>query len=190
MTDHEILTAMKEMFTEERKLTDTKIDTLHRDTNARIDAMHKDTAEKLQATDARIDAMHKDTTGKLQAANAKIDAMHKDTAEKLQAADARIDAMHKDTAEKLQAADAKIESLRQSTDAKIDAAQKETIQQIKVLLENGVEKQIQLLAEGHAQILARLPEAEEQENLKGRVTTLEHIASEHTKQINELRRAQ
>ena len=136
MTDHEILTAMKEMFTEERKLTDTKIDTLHRDTNARIDAMHKDTAEKLQA------------------------------------------------------ADAKIESLRQSTDAKIDAAQKETIQQIKVLLENGVEKQIQLLAEGHAQILARLPEAEEQENLKGRVTTLEHIASEHTKQINELRRAQ
>ena len=154
MTDHEILTTMKEMFTEERKLTDTKIDTLHRD------------------TDARIDAMHKDTTGKLQAANAKIDAMHKDTAEKLQAADA------------------KIESLRQSTDAKIDAAQKETIQQIKVLLENGVEKQIQLLAEGHAQILARLPEAEEQENLKGRVTTLEHIASEHTKQINELRRAQ
>ena len=154
MTDHEILTTMKEMFTEERKLTDTKIDTLHRD------------------TDARIDAMHKDTTGKLQAANA------------------RIDAMHKDTAEKLQAADAKIESLRQSTDAKIDAAQKETIQQIKVLLENGVEKQIQLLAEGHAQILARLPEAEEQENLKGRVTTLEHIASEHTKQINELRRAQ
>ena len=136
MTDHEILTAMKEMFTEERKLTDTKIDTLHRDTDARIDAMHKDTAEKLQA------------------------------------------------------ADAKIESLRQSTDAKIDAAQKETIQQIKVLLENGVEKQIQLLAEGHAQILARLPEAEEQENLKGRVTTLEHIASEHTKQINELRRAQ
>ena len=172
MTDHEILTTMKEMFTEERKLTDTKIDTLHRDTNARIDAMHKDTAEKLQATDAQIDAMHKDTTGKLQAANAKIDAMHKDTAEKLQAADA------------------KIESLRQSTDAKIDAAQKETIQQIKVLLENGVEKQIQLLAEGHAQILARLPEAEEQENLKGRVTTLEHIASEHTKQINELRRAQ
>jgi hypothetical protein len=79
---------------------------------------------------------------------------------------------------------------RKYTAAEIEAAQKETIQQVKVLLENGVEKQIRLLAEGHAQILARLPDAEEQGEIKARVTTLEHVTAEHTRQINELRQAQ
>lgn len=79
---------------------------------------------------------------------------------------------------------------RKRTDAKIEASQKETIQQIQVLLENGVKKQIRIIAEGHAQILARLPDAEEQGEIKARVTTLEHVAAEHTRQISELRQAQ
>ncbi|MVB11777.1 hypothetical protein CAFE_25020 [Caprobacter fermentans] len=79
---------------------------------------------------------------------------------------------------------------RKITDAKIEATQKDTIQQVKALLENGVEKQIRLLAEGHAQILARLPDAEEQGEIKSRVTTLEHVAADHTRQLDELRKAQ
>lgn len=79
---------------------------------------------------------------------------------------------------------------RKLTDAKIEAAQKESIQQIKVLIENGVEKQIRILAEGHAQILARLPAAEEQEDIKSRVVTLEHVTAEHTRQIKKLSQAQ
>lgn len=117
MTDKEILAAMKEMLTEERKLTDTKLEAMQR------------------------------------------------------------------------ATDAKIEAAQKATDAKIEASQKETVQQIKVLLENGVEKQIKLLAEGHAQLLTRLPDAEEQGEIKARVTTLEHVAAEQTRQISELRQA-
>lgn len=79
---------------------------------------------------------------------------------------------------------------RKFTDAKIEAAQKETIQQVKVLLENGVEKQIRLLAEGQAQILARLPDSEEQREIKDRVTTLEHVVADHTRQIKKLSKAQ
>lgn len=82
---------------------------------------------------------------------------------------------------------------RKITAAEIKDAQqetiKETIQQVKVILENGVEKQIKLLAEGHAQILARLPDVQEQEKIKSRVATLEHVTAEHTRQINELKRA-
>lgn len=78
---------------------------------------------------------------------------------------------------------------RKLTDAKIEASQKDTIQQVKALLENGVEKQIKLLAEGHAQILSRLPDSSKQAEIEARVTTLEHIAEKHTKQIEKLRRA-
>ena len=78
---------------------------------------------------------------------------------------------------------------RKITDAKIETSQKETIQQVRALLENGVEKQIRLLAEGHAQILARLPDASKQGEIEARVTTLARVASDHTKQIAELRKA-
>lgn len=129
MTDKEILAAMKDMFTEERKLTDAKIEAAQKATDAKIEAAQK-------VTNTRIEAAQK------------------------------------------------------VTNARIEAAQKETIQQIKVLLENGVEKQIRIIAEGHAQILARLPDAEEQGEIKARVTTLEHVVADHTQQINELRKAQ
>ena len=78
---------------------------------------------------------------------------------------------------------------RKYTDAKIDSAQKGTIQQVKVLLENGVERQMKIIAEGHARILERLPDAEKQEELESHVTTLEHIAKDHTQKIRQLQQA-
>lgn len=136
MGNEEMLAAIKNMFAQERAITDTK-----------LEAMQKATDSKFEAMDKRLDVMQKAT-------------------------------------------DSKFEAMQKATDEKIEAAQKETIQQIKALLENGVEKQIRLLAEGHAQILARLPDAEEQGEIKARVTTLEHVAADHTRQINELRQAQ
>ena len=78
---------------------------------------------------------------------------------------------------------------RKYTDVKIESTQKETIQQAKTLLENGVEKQIKILAEGHAQILDRLPDAEKQEELGSCVTTLERVVKGHTKEIRQLQQA-
>ena len=154
MTDKEILAAMKEMFAEERKITDAKLDAAQKATDAKFGAAQK-------ATDAKIDAAQR-------------------------AIDAKFDAAQRAT-------DAKFDAAQRATTAAIKAAQqetiKETIRQIKMLLENGVEKQIKLLAEGHAQILARLPDVQEQEKIKSRVATLEHVTAEHTRQINELKRA-
>ncbi len=99
-----------------------------------------------------------------------------------EATDSKLEAMQTDT-------DSKFEAMDKRLDAKIAAAQEETVRQIKTLLENGVEKQLRLLAEGHAQILARLPDAEEQGEIKARVTTLEHVAADHTRQLNELWKA-
>lgn len=117
-------------------------------------------------------------------------------AEEHKITDAKFEAAQKATDVKFAAIGAKIEAAQKATDAKfatidakIEAAQKETIQQIKALLENGVEKQIKLLAEGHAQILSRLPDSSKQAEIEARVTTLEHIAEKHTKQIEKLQRA-
>ena len=52
------------------------------------------------------------------------------------------------------------------------------------------EKNIKLLAEGHATILERLPFPEEQEVMETRVEALEAAVKLHSKQIRELKKAQ
>ena len=56
-------------------------------------------------------------------------------------------------------------------------------------IESGVMKPIRLLAEGHAQILERLPEADELDSLLGRVRNLERIVTEQGREIDALKRA-
>ena len=56
-------------------------------------------------------------------------------------------------------------------------------------IESGVMKPIRLLAEGHAQILERLPEADELDSLRGRVRNLERIVTEQGREIDALKRA-
>ena len=46
---------------------------------------------------------------------------------------------------------------------------------VQAIIESDVKKDIKTLAEGHAQILERLPEAEEQAELKSRVRILERV---------------
>ncbi len=71
----------------------------------------------------------------------------------------------------------------------IQESKKDTIRQVNVLIENGVEKQIKAIAEGHANILERLPEAEEIDELRSRIRTLERVVTNHTQEINQLKQA-
>ena len=56
-------------------------------------------------------------------------------------------------------------------------------------IENGVMKPIRLLAEGHAQILERLPGVGALDSLRGRVCNLERMVTEQGHEIDELKRA-
>ena len=61
---------------------------------------------------------------------------------------------------------------------------------IKVVLENEVRRDLNLLAEGHAAILERLPSQEEKEALEARMDAMEAAIRLHSKQIRELKKAQ
>ena len=61
---------------------------------------------------------------------------------------------------------------------------------IKVVLENEVRRDLNLLAEGHAAILERLPSQEEKEVLEARMDAMEAAIRLHSKQIRELKKAQ
>ena len=50
-------------------------------------------------------------------------------------------------------------------------------------------KPIRLLAEGHAQILERLPGVDALDSLRGRVCNLERMVTEQGHEIDELKRA-
>ena len=62
-------------------------------------------------------------------------------------------------------------------------------ERVEILLETDVPKQIKTLAEGHRDILDRLPEAEEIDTLRNRVRTLERVVTGHTNEINDLKKA-
>ncbi len=57
-------------------------------------------------------------------------------------------------------------------------------------IESSVEKKIQLLAEGHETIIDRLPNADEQEQLRSRVRVLERVVVDLRKELDELKKAQ
>jgi hypothetical protein len=63
------------------------------------------------------------------------------------------------------------------------------LQRLQILMENDIPKQINLLAEGQALILERLPKPNEVEELSFRVDTLETVARRHTAEITELKKA-
>ncbi len=50
---------------------------------------------------------------------------------------------------------------------------------MKTYIESNVEKKIQLLAEGHSNILEHLPDVDEQAQLKSRVRVLERVVTDH-----------
>lgn len=94
--------------------------------------------------------------------------------------------------EKLTVLDTKMTSLDEkvnSLDAKVTSLDAD-VRGIKVVLENEVRRDLNLLAEGHAAILERLPSQEEKEVLEARMDAMEAAIRLHSKQIRELKKAQ
>jgi predicted nucleic acid-binding Zn-ribbon protein len=60
---------------------------------------------------------------------------------------------------------------------------------VEILLEHEIPKQLQLLAEGHQGIVARLPKEHEMEELHSRVSTLERVSADHSEEIRLLKYA-
>ena len=87
--------------------------------------------------------------------------------------------------EKVNSLDAKVTSLDEKVNS-LDA----DVRGIKVVLENEVRRDLNLLAEGHAAILERLPSQEEKEALEARMDAMEAAIRLHSKQIRELKKAQ
>lgn len=84
--------------------------------------------------------------------------------------------------------DTKLENALQPINKRLDAIYQRT-ERLEVLLENDLPKQIQTLAEGHKDILDRIPEAEEIDALRSRVRTLERVVTDHTNEIKDLKKA-
>ena len=77
------------------------------------------------------------------------------------------------------------ERMREGMSAEFHAGENRT----HTYIENGVMKPIRLLAEGHAQILERLPGVDALDSLRGRVCNLERVVTEQGHEIDELKRA-
>lgn len=94
--------------------------------------------------------------------------------------------------EKVNSLDTKVASLDAkvaSLDEKVNSLDAD-VRGIKVVLENEVRRDLNLLAEGHAAILERLPSQEEKEALEARMDAMEAAIRLHSKQIRELKKAQ
>ncbi len=81
------------------------------------------------------------------------------------------------------------ERLRTEFNSKMEMEIRASENRTHAYIESGVMKPIRLLAEGHAQILERLPEADELDSLRGRVRNLERIVTEQGREIDGLKRA-
>jgi len=60
-------------------------------------------------------------------------------------------------------------------------------QRLEVLLENDIPKQIQLIAEQHGDIVAKLDAIADYPETRGRVSTLENVVTTHTREIQALK---
>ena len=74
--------------------------------------------------------------------------------------------------------------LRTDIQEDIQASKREVI----AYIENGVEKDIKILAEGHHILLDKLPEQNRVDDLNDRVTTVETVMKNHTQAISDIKK--
>ena len=75
------------------------------------------------------------------------------------------------------------------TESTVESAIVRSENRMKTYIESNVEKKIQLLAEGHNCILERLPDVDEQAQLKSRVRVLERVVTDMRVELDELKKA-
>ena len=92
-----------------------------------------------------------------------------------------------------------LQAIAEIMDSKIGASEKrmaqlmaqqrrDIMQDVKTLLE--VQTKFNLLAEGQEEILRRMPSEDDMDIIDGRLDTLEAIARKHSREIEELKKAQ
>lgn len=74
-------------------------------------------------------------------------------------------------------------------DEKLEKQSQRLLQDFNTVIEDKVSHEIKIIAEGHMDIIRRLPEINELEELKSRVRVLERITQELSKTINELKKS-
>lgn len=66
---------------------------------------------------------------------------------------------------------------------------KEQLNAFNAVIEEKVTKEILIIAEGHSNLLRRLPEEDEIPNMKSRIRVLERVVQEHSAEIDKLSKA-
>lgn len=80
--------------------------------------------------------------------------------------------------------------INEQTESSMVKHEKRILEEFNAVIEDKVSHEIKVIAEGHADIMDRLPRVNEVEDLKSRIRVLERIVKEHSKTIDELRKAQ
>ena len=101
-----------------------------------------------------------------------------------------LEALKAIQADTLAQIDKRLEEQNLQIDEKLEKQSKRLLDQFNIVLEDKVSHEIRMIAEGHMNILERLPEVNTVEDLKSRIRVLERIVKEHSKTIDELRKAQ
>ena len=72
----------------------------------------------------------------------------------------------------------------------LEQQEKKIINQMNAIIETKVTPQIQLIAEQHGDIIARLDKVDQIDDHPDRIRTLERVTAAHTAEIKELKKAQ
>ena len=72
----------------------------------------------------------------------------------------------------------------------LEQQEKKIINQVNAIIETKVTPQIQLIAEQHGDIIARLDKVDQIDGHADRIRTLERVTASHTAEIKELKKAQ
>lgn len=83
-----------------------------------------------------------------------------------------------------------VEGLEDKMNKKLEAQKKELLNGVKVLMENTVQTQINLVGEDVQIIRERMPDSDELEAMEARLSAVEAVVKKHSKDIQNLKKAQ
>lgn len=91
--------------------------------------------------------------------------------------------------EDLQAIQLMLEAMEQRTDKKLEAMEQRIMQGAAVLMDAEFTKHFKLLSEQQDNVLSHVPNDEDLDIIDGRIADLETIAKQHTREIQQLKKA-
>lgn len=83
-----------------------------------------------------------------------------------------------------------LQAIATMMDEKLKQQNQVILREFNTVIEDKVSSEIKIIAEGHSDIVGRLPQVNEVEELKSRIRVLERIVKEHSKTIDEMSKAQ